>query len=170
MIPSDVKEAIFGSIPDHLDTINVCVGYADRCDVALELQSYPVVATVRYSGDKTDKSRTPVNHILDVQKENGEITYTMGEYRQDTVSLAVYAVDSGEIPAGDLLDDYMQLLQAWALKDLPDIVEIAERKEMSDISESGDALTRNFDVVIRTALTYERVDPAAASIETDFSL
>ena len=64
----------------------------------------------------------------------------------------------------------MQLLQAWAIRDLPDIVEIAERKEVSDISESGDALTRNFDVVIRTALTYEKVDPAAASIETDFSL
>ena len=170
MIPSDVKEAIFQSIPNLLDTINVCVKYADRCDVALELQTYPVVATVRYSGDKTDKIRTPVNHILDVQKENGEITYTMGEFRQATISLAVYAVDYGEIPAGGLLDDYILLLQAWALKDLPGIVEIAERKGISDISESGDALTRNFDVVIRTALTYEKVDPAAASIETDFSL
>ncbi|ADN36200.1 hypothetical protein Mpet_1441 [Methanolacinia petrolearia DSM 11571] len=170
MIPSNVKEAIFGSIPDQPDTINVCIEYADRCDVAVELETYPVVVTVRYSGDKTDKIRTPVNHILDVQKENGEITYTMGEFRQATLSLAVYAVDSGEIPAGDLLDDYMQLLQTWALKDLPGIVEIAEINEISDISNSGNALTRNFDVVIRTALTYEKADPAAASIETDFSL
>lgn len=170
MIPSDVKEAIFQSIPDLLDTINVCVEYSDRCNVFVELETYPIVVTFRYSGNKTDKSRTPVNHVLDVRKADGGITYTMGEYRQAALSLTVYAVESGELPAGDLLDDYMQLLQTWALKDLPDIVEVAERSEISDISDSGSALTRIFNIIIRTAITYEKIDPATASIETDFSL
>lgn len=170
MIPAGIKEAIFESIPVILDGTGVVVGYADRCDAALELQTSPLVATVRYYGNKTDKSRTPVNHIIDVQKENGEITYTMGEFQQVALSLNVYAVDYGELLAGDLLDGYIQLLQVWALRDLPAIVEVAGIKEMSDISDFNDALTRNFEIIIRTALTYERTAPAVGSIETDISL
>jgi hypothetical protein len=170
MIPAGIKEAIFESIPDVLDGTSVVLEYADRCDVALELQTGPLVATVRYSGNKTDQSLTPVNHIIDVQKENDEITYTMGEFRQVTLSINVYAVDSGELLAGDLLDGYIQLLQIWALRDLPAIVEVGGLKEVSDISDFNEGLTRNFDILIRTALTYERTVPAVGSIETDISL
>ncbi|MBN2734726.1 MAG: hypothetical protein JXQ82_07720 [Methanomicrobiaceae archaeon] len=170
MISAELKAAIFKSIPKQLNTQNVFVEYSDRCNVSHKLKDYPVVVTLRYFGNRTDKSRTPANHIMEVERTEDEIIYTKGEYQQVTLSINVYAADTSGKKAADIIDDYMQLLQVWTLRDLPGVVEIVDKTGVSDLSYLDSGERRNLDIYIRHSVSYDKTEQAINSLESDFSL
>ncbi len=168
MLSSELKTAIFKSIPKQLDEINVCVEYSDRCNVSHKLKEYPVVVTLRYFGARTDKSRTPVNHIIGVEKTDDEIVYTKGEYQQVTLSINVYAADSSGRKATDIIDDYMQQLQLWVLRDLPELVEVVDKTGVTDLSFLDTAERRNMDIILRNSVVY--LQNISKSSEVNFKI
>lgn len=166
MLSADLKAAIFKSIPKELDEMNVFVEYSDRCNVSHKLKDYPVVITLRYFGDRPDKSRTPVNHIMEVGRTENEIIYIKGESQQVTLSINVYAADSSEKKAADIIDAYMQQLQVWTLRDLPGIVEVVDKTGVSDLSYLDATERRNLDVYIRHFISYEKTEQTIKKVSS----
>ena len=165
MLSAADKKAIFLSIPKALGESDVFVEYADRCNVSHELKTCPIVVTLSYFGDRPDKARTPSNHLLAVQRTTNDVVQTKGEYQQVTLSLNVYAAGSTSQPAGDVIDAYLQQLQVWVLQGLPGIVEVVDKTGISDLSFlETSAERRNFDVYIRTTVSYSETKPAINSV------
>jgi len=171
MLSAADKKSIFLSIPKALGESDVFVEYADRCNVSHELKSCPIVVTLRYFGDRPDKSRTPSNHLLAVQRTTNDIVQTKGEYQQVTLSLNVYAVGTTSQRAGDIIEAYLQLLQVWVLRDLPAIVEVVDKTGITDLSHLESSVERrSFDIYIRTTVSYTETKQAVNSAELDLSL
>lgn len=165
----DILQEIFRSVPKLLDAEDVYVEYSDRCIISDKLKTYPIVVTLRYFGNRTDQARTPVNHILDVTRYDDDLIYTKGEIEQTTLSINVYAVDTATEKACDIIDRYLKQLKIWALRDLPEIVEVVSRTGISDLSYlENSSQRRNLDIIFRSEFSYEETVDAVRSI--DFTL
>ena len=176
MLAAADKIAIFQSVPKSV-TVNLVpytamVEYADRGVISDLLKTNPLVVTLHYYNDRPDKVETPTNKMLAKDSTGADIVYTIGERRQVTLSVNIYAADSASLPADDLISAYLDLLLPWTLNTLMDLVDVADRSPVSDLSYLQNfSSRRQMDISIRhivgtnkTIGTIETVTPPGLTL------
>lgn len=171
MLTSIDKIAIFQSIPKSV-TINAIpyaavVDYFDRVVVSNLLKTKPLVVTLRYWNDRLDKTESPSNKMMAKDSTGADIVYLIGEKRQVTLTLNVYAAESAALPADDLISAYLDLLLPWTLNALMDLVDVADRSAVSDLTYLENfSSRRQMDISIRhvigTSKTFGTIETVTA--------
>jgi len=180
MLSETEKTAIFTGLPKTPLTIGATsytpyVEYADRGPTVTELlRDHPLVATLRYYNDLPDPEASAGNQLIDRKVVGSDLQYTHGKKRQVTASLNIYACDSNNLPAADLVDTYANAVLLWVQNTLPKTISIARDPSMSDLSylETAGTERRQVEWLIRyevssieTIKTVDTMDPP----DIDFS-
>jgi len=158
MLPASMKKEIFLSVPRNLtfggSPLTVLVEYADRANVSEMLESNDIVVTLRYFADRPDAAASPTNGLFKKEVSGADIVYTRGERDVVTLSVNVHAHDTPARKADDVLHDYLNLLQLWIVRDLPEILQVIDRTGVTDLTWLDGTSRRAIDIIVRYSLTY----------------
>lgn len=159
MIPQTLKNQVFLSVPRTLDDQSILVEYADRVNVSTALDDHEIVVTLRYFADRPDAPASPLNRVFSVDLVDAgeglsDYQYTRGARNRTTLSLNVYARTTAALPADDVLHDYLSALQVWALRDLPEILDVVDLTGVIDLTDQDGTSRRGIDLIVRYPLTW----------------
>jgi hypothetical protein len=170
MIPSDIRKQIFRSLP-----VRIIIGdipypaarsYSDNAPVQTLLQQYPLVVTLRYSADRPAREWIPATRLLAVGTAENTLTYQHGQWRHATLTLDVHARDTDTAAKAELVETYLDTLQLWALRDLPELITVADDLGTLDLSYiDPDIARREIAFTLRYLQSYLTETPATKQID-----
>lgn len=170
MLPQSLKNDIFVSIPKTItigaDVLTIHVDYTDKIEnISKQLNTTPVVITLKYFGDHRSAEESPANDLMDVDNDGLDAVFTKGERDLVTLSINVNAVDNQGTAfhqRGEIVEAVMSQMKLWQLRDLDAIDGIAtrERAEVSDKSFMMDDSIerRHMDIFLLYEFTYQEVE------------
>ncbi len=170
MLLPETRKRIYTSLPDNLllDGIRypAARSYSDNADVQTLLQQYPLVVTLRYSADRPARDWTPATRLLAVGTAENALTYRHGQWRHATLTINVHARDTDTAAKAELVETYLDTLQLWALRDLPEIITVADDLGTLDLSYiDPDIARRETAFTLRYLQTYLTETPATKQID-----
>ena len=176
MLSESIKEDIFKSIPKTItigaDTLDIYVDYTDKIEnISSQLQTTPVVITLKYFGDHRNTRESPVNDLMDIDNDGTDSIVTRGERELISLSISVNAVDYNGIAfhhRGDIAEAVVNQMLLWFLRDLPTVDGIAtrERGDVSDLSFTmADSIERrHVDIFLTYSFTYTETENTIETI------
>jgi len=170
MIPADIRKQIFRSLPDRIIIEDIPYpavrSYSDNAAVQTLLQQYPLVVTLRYSADRPAQEWTPATRLLAVGTAETTLTYRHGQWRHATLTLDVHARDTDTAAKAELVETYLDALQLWALRDLPEIITVTDDLGTLDLSYiDPDIARRETAFTLRYLQSYLTETPATKQID-----
>lgn len=176
MLPESIKAEIFKSIPKTItigaDVLNIHVDYTDKIEnISLQLQTTPVVITLKYFGDHRNTRESPVNDLMGIDNDGTDSIVTRGERELISLSISVNSVKYEATDfhhRGETAEAVVNQLLLWFLRDLPEVDGIAtrERSDVSDLSFTMDDSVerRHVDIFLTYSFTYDKTENTIETI------
>jgi len=173
MLSETDKTAVFTGLPKTVtigSTVHAAhIEYADRGHTVTKLlEDNEIVATLRYYNDLPDVDSTPGNCLLGRTVVDSDIQYIRGKIRRVTASLNIYARDSDDLPAADLVDPYANAVLLWVQNTLSKLMSIAVDPTVSDLNylEAAGTERRQVEWVIRYELSAAETVKTIDTVDT----
>ncbi|HJK49870.1 MAG TPA: hypothetical protein O0X43_02400 [Methanocorpusculum sp.] len=131
MLPKDILESIFTTIPRNILGYSAAVEWADIANITTSLRKHPIVVTLGLSSDVVDSGWTSATRFAHVEYAGDKQIHIYGQYRIVTLTINVHTRISSGV---ELIDAYMESLQRWALGTLPEHVSVAADNGTLDLS------------------------------------